>query len=306
LTDKYHHLTIEASSSPDNVGSFKIVDVTLSPNSVVLERYDGKVFVADSAVDWHFTAGAKITVLPGTYNPFDIPNSINDLEIEAWGDGNDVVIAGTDAVTTLINVAGCRNKIKGLRLEGGHPATGVGFAITGSDNVFEGNVYGTANRVSIASTAFRNKILDAPEDYRRTTYTVGVAQSRADYVGLAASGVYSFSSVLQNAINVANADSHIKEVRLGAGTYVLDSTVTVPANIIITGSGYGTHIQGDGTFSAFTLDTAGNQTVTGIRFDNFTYSMTASGATAGVFAYGNWLESAAIDTVISGQLTMNI
>ena len=301
VIDKYHYLTIYNASNPDNIGSFKIIDFygSLPTNSIILERYDGLSFVNEIDVYWQYTAGAKIWVLPGTYNPLSLSEAINDVDIEAWGAGNDTLITGSSTDSTLIDVLGNRNKISGFRLTGGNPSTGVGIRLRGSDNVIENNVYESANRIQIDSTALRNKILDAPEDYRRIAYTVGLSKSRADFVG-------SSSSVIQSAVDAASSDTHCNRVFIGAGTYTLDSTINVPANVTIIGTGHDTHIVGNGTFSAFTLNSSGNQTISGIRFDNFTYSLTGFFGTTGVFCYGCWLVSAAIDIVnISGQLTMN-
>jgi hypothetical protein len=84
----------------------------------------------------------------------------------------------------------------------------------------------------------------------------------------------------------------------------LTSTIDVPAGITLQGSGYETELLGDGLFPALTLNSSGNQTITGIRFNNFSDS--AIGPSAGVFMYGNWLESATINVNVAGSITMNI
>jgi hypothetical protein len=306
--DLYHYVNIiDSTPSGDNIGSYKIVDVIepLPSHSVVLERTDGLTFTDATSVQWEYVAGSKVIILPGTYNDFEIRKSLNDLEIEAWGNGSDVVITAASNVSTVVTVEGNRNRIKGLRLTGADPLNGIGFHVSGQGNTFENNVIETAKRYLFESTAVDNKVIGDYEDHARSFYSVGTSLSRADFVGTSTSGIYSFTTALQAAIDAAAEDTHIKEVRIGAGDFILIDTLTVPSNLKISGSGYYTHLVG-GSFAAMTLD-GGNQTISGIRFDTFTNCITAASAVSGVFAYGNWLESAPIDTVnISGNLTMNI
>jgi pectin methylesterase-like acyl-CoA thioesterase len=109
-------------------------------------------------------------------------------------------------------------------------------------------------------------------------------------------------AAIQAAVDAAAADPHIKNVYIGAGTYTFTATVTVPQGITITGSGYNTQLVGTGAFPAFTL-TTGNQTISGIRFNTFSFSLT--GPATDVFAYGNWLTAAPIGTV-TGSIADNL
>jgi len=251
-------------------------------------------------VYWGFVTGAKIWVLAGQYDAFAIPNYQNDIDIEAWGAGHDTMIVGDPLVSPLLELDGNRCRIKGFRFVGGIPITGIAVNITGENNVFEDNRYETANRFTFGAYAVGNQIYDAPEAIDRTYLTVATQPSRGDFVGTS-------DVVIQAALDEASIDSTINRVILGEGTWTLTTTIYLPANLTLEGSGYGTELVGTGVFPALTLTSGGHQTIKGIRFNNFNHSLTASAPVAGVFAYNNWLESAPIDAVnVTGSVTMNL
>jgi len=274
-------------------------------SSCFLERTDGISFINEGGltfggVNWDFTTGSKIWVLPGQYQPFSIPTSRNDIDIEAWGGGGDTMIVGTDLTTTLLQIEGSRCRVKGFRFCGGDPLACVAVRVNGSNNTFEANRYETAIRYSFGAKAVGNKVYDAPEAVHRTYLTVSAYPSRADFVG-------STHTAIQAAIDAAVVDSHINKVVLGQGEWILGSTITVPTGIILEGSGYGTKLTGTGLFPALTLASGDYQTIKCIRFNNFSKSLvSASGTLTKVFAYNNWLESAAIDSSVTGQVSQNL
>ena len=291
--DLYRYLCIQAGV---NIGSYRIITCAYPYTTITIERTDGLTFTSETDVYWYFTSGAKIWVLPGQYDTFEIPNYRSDIDIEAWGAGSDTVIVGDPTDSPLILVNGSRCRIKGFRFVGGVPSTGVAVQINGQNNTLESNRYDTARRVAFGAEARGNKIYDAQEAIDRTYLTVSTSLSRADYVG-------SSQVAIQAALNALSSDTQINRVILGEGTWTLTSTITVPTNVILEGSGYGTQLVGNGTFAALTL-TSGKQTVRGIRFNNFSNSLI--GPASGVFAYGNWLESAPINVNVTGATTMNI
>jgi len=247
---------------------------------------------------WYYWSGAKIWVLPGTYEPFTIPQNRCDIDIEAWGAGSDTVIVAEPTDAACITVAGHRNRIAGFRFAGGVPITGVGIALVGTGNTMENNRFETANRYSIATTAADNRILDGAENSQKTAYTVGVGPSRADFIG-------TDELPIQAAVDAADADPHIKRVIIGAGTYTLTAPVVVPAGLTIIGNGYSTEIVGTGVPATPAFQLLGdNHTISGIHFDNFSNSL--EGPAAGVFAYGNWLTSASISGLVTGSVADNL
>ena len=295
LRDVHRYLCIQAGV---NAGSFRIISVSLlGGTSAVLERTDGLTFSNETNVYWGFISGSKVWVLPGQYDTFTIPNYQNDADIEAWGAGHDTLIVGDPTDSPLIRIDGSRCRIKGFRFVGGTPSTGVAVELNGMDNVLESNRYETALRYAIGSGATGNQIYDAPEAVDRTYYTVSTFPSRGDFVG-------SSEVVIQAALDAAMLDDHINKVVLGNGTWTLTATIDVPAGITLEGSGYQTELLGDGLFPALTLDSGGNQTITGIRFN--TFSNAVVGPASGVFAYGNWLEFATINVNVTGAVAMNI
>jgi hypothetical protein len=302
LSDIHRYLCVQGGI---NAGSFRIISVdTIAGAYCEIERVDGGVFTNEAGtVFWRFFAGSKIWVLPGQYDVFNIPNFSNDIDIEAWGAGHDTLIVGSNTESPLVLLDGNRCRIKGFRFAGGVPTTGVAVQVNGTNNVFESNRYETGVRFAFGPDAFGNQIYDAPEAVDRTYYTVSTIPSRGDFVG-------SSEEVIQAALDAAMFDGHINKVILGNGTWTLTSTIYVPEGITLEGSGYLTELLGDGLFPALTLDasppTGGHQTITGIRFNTFSNSLIGS-PSAGVFAYGNWLEAAPIDVVsVTGSITLNI
>ena len=298
LRDLYRYVCIQAGI---NAGSFKITSIpVIGGSSAVLTRTDGLTFSNETGVYWGFVAGAKIWVLAGQYDAFTIPNYQNDIDIEAWGAGHDTMIVGDPLVSPLLELDGNRCRIKGFRFVGGIPITGVAVNITGENNVFEANRYETANRFTFGAYAVGNQIYDAPEAVDRTYLTVATQPSRGDFVGTS-------DVVIQAAVDEASIDSTINRVILGEGTWTLTTTIYLPANVTLEGSGYGTELVGTGAFPALMLTSGGHQTIKGIRFNNFNHSLTAAAPVSGVFAYGNWLESAPIDAInVTGSVTMNL
>jgi hypothetical protein len=232
-----------------NQGTWKVVAVT-GATTLTLQRDDGGSFVAESGVQWSLIVGTKITVLPGTYSSFAVPAAVNDLDLEGWGAGSDVVIS--DVSSPLISVEGSRCRLSGFRLEG----TGIGIEIDGRDNVFEKHRFSPSltGRYSVGVGAVGNRVLDAAENSDKSCFTVSPHPSRGDFVG--ASEV-----AIQAAVDAAAADPQLKRVFLGAGSYTLSATVVIPSGITVFGAGYGTVVAGDGTFPLFTLNAGGNQTV---------------------------------------------
>jgi len=273
----YRYINIQTGA---NQGDWKVVAVT-GATSLTLERYDGVSFTAQAGVQWSIVVGTKLIVLPGTYTPFTIGPNHNDVDIEAWGNGSDVILSGG---TPLLTVQGNRCRISGFRFEG----AGVAIEVTGQDNYFEKNRFANtlASRYQIDPSATGNSIKDSFENSERVAYTVSPLPSRGDFVG-------SNEVAIQAAVNAAAVDPQVKRVFLGAGVYTLNATVTVPPGITIFGSGYDTSVTSTlGTFPGFTL-TTGNQTITGINFSNLSNSL--YGPATGVYAYGNWLATAPIN-----------
>lgn len=301
--DLYKHVNINDAGNAVNIGSFQITDV-LSVTQVELTRYDGQVFIAETGLKWDFAAGSKIIVLPGQYNKSTIQANRNDVDLEAWGSGSDVLISGDIASPVLLTVNGNRCRVKGFRFSGGTLSTGVAIQVNGQNNTFEGNRFETALRYAFGSNAYGNQVYDAPEATSRTAYTVaGVTTtlnlSRADFVG-------SDQAAIQAAINAASADKHINRVVLGKGTWTLTATITMPSGLTLEGSGYGTLLTSvSGLFPALTLSTGGGQTVRGIRFSNFSNSLIGAVPVSNVFAYNNWLVSAPINGNVTGSM-MNL
>jgi len=286
----YRHLTI--STGPlGNRGSWKVIQV-LSATSVRLERFDGGSWTTSSGHVWDLLTGSKIWVLPGTYQNFTIQETKNDVYLQAWGSGSDVIIQGG---SPCILVKGNRCRISGFRLE--DPGTGI--QVTGSDNLFEGNRFGTnlTAKYLIDTTALRNRMLDSIENNDKVAYVVSTLPSRGDFVG-------STHAAIQAAVTAAGNDPHIKTVYIGAGSYTFAATVNVPASVTVVGSGYGTLLTGTGAFAAFTLNAAGGHTISGIRFNNFSNSLT--GPAANVFAQRNWLVTAPINGNVTGNTTGNL
>lgn len=297
VRDLYRYLCID---SGVNAGSYRIVECDPPYDEVTIERIDGLSFVNETGIYWNFTSGAKIWVLPGQYNVFSIPDDRNDIEIEAWGGGSDTMIVGDPSDSPLLQIDGNRCRIKGFRFVGGVPITGTAILVNGSNNTFESNRYDTALRFEFGPNAINNHVYDAPEAIDRSYLTVSTLPSRGDFVG-------SDETSIQDALYAAQADPHINRVILGKGTWTLTETINVPANLTLEGSGYDTELMGDGLIDALTLGVGGRQTIRGIRFNNFNYSISGGGAPiSNVFAYSNWLESAPIDGNVTGNTTMNI
>ena len=294
LRDLYRYICIMAGP---NAGTYKITSQTSS--SVTLTRYDGLSFTNETNVYWNFLTGSKIWCLPGQYDTFSIPNYRNDIDIEAWGGGSDTLIVGdwngVVGDSPLLQIDGNRCRIKGFRFVGGVPVTGIAIQVNGSGNLFEDNRYETAIRYGFGTYANDNQIYDTFN--QKTTLTVSNSSSYADFIG-------STDAVLQAALTACSNDSHINRILLDKGTWTLSSTVNVPTGVILEGSGYQTKLMGNGLFPALTLNSSGHQTVKGIRFNTFSNSLT--GPASGVFAYGNWLESAPINGNVTGSLTLNI
>jgi hypothetical protein len=308
VRDLYRYITV-TSSGLGNEGSYKIISI-VDPNTVSVIREDGGTFSNEGGVHWSFLTGAKIWVLPGQYDGgasnFNILSSINDVDIEAWGGGDDTLIVGDSLDNPLLSLAGNRCRIKGFRFVGGDPVNGIAIEVTGNDNTFESNVYDTAIRFDLIG--LRNRVFDAPEAQDRTSITVSTAPSRGDYVGMD-------EQVVQDAVIAAYNDPHINKVVLGKGTWVFNDPVQIPSGVILEGSGYDTVIMnGGGVSMAFDLlddgGGIGGQTITGIRFGAFPYSVSVSGvAVSEVIAYNNWIAGspAPIDVAnITGLLTMNL
>ena len=169
--------------------------------------------------------------------------------------------------------------------------------LNGQNNTLEDNRYDTAIRYAFGPYASGNQIYDAQESVDRTYLTVSTKLSRGDFVG-------SSQVAIQAALDALSSDLHISKVILGEGVWTLTSTINVPANVILEGSGYGTQLVGNGAFAALTLNASGKQTVKGIRFTTFSNSIL--GPASGVFAYNNWLETAPINVNVTGSTTMNI
>ncbi len=288
----YRYLCLQ---SGVNAGSYKIINCQDPFTEVTIERTDVLSFVNEFNINWNITAGAKIWVLPGQYDPVTIPAYRSDIELEAWGAGSDTLIVGKPTDTSLLRIEGHRCHIKGFRLAGGNPTTCVAVELSGTNNTLENNVYETPSRYVLTTTARNNKIYDSFESQERTYITVANLPSRGDFVGVS-------QQSLQDALNAL--DSHINKVVLGKGLWIFTSTIVIPSGVVIEGSGFATELRGDGSFPAFTLHSGGRQVVSNIRFNNFSRSL--SGSASGVFAYGNWLDAAPIDAAVSGHTTMNI
>lgn len=267
----------------NNTGSFKIVSIE-DATGIVVERDDSKpwdfTMPASASLTWNILTGAKIVVLPGTYTDFTIPQSRNDIDLEAWG--SDVILSGGDP---LITVEASRCRIAGFRFEG----TGVGIRVEGRDNIFERNIFRSdiTTRYDIVSTpmfpliegAVNTKIFGAPENLDKTCYTVASHLGRGDFVGLT-------GGCIQAAVDAAENDDQIKTVFIGAGNYSISSAINVPSGITIIGSGYNTVLTSTGSTIAFQL-TTGYQSISGLRFSGFTNYV--NGPATAVFARGNWL-----------------
>lgn len=306
--DLFRYLNINSASSlnPHNIGSFKVIDISGDFLSATLVREDTHIFVDEAlSITWDFTTGSKILVLAGQYPPFIIPIRRNDVDIEAFGGGTgDTMIVGGDLDTTLVQIEGSRCRIKGFRFCGGDPLTGVAIAVNGKNCTFERNSFDTAVRYEFGSEATGNRVFDSIEAQDRTCLTVGTMPSRADYVGTT-------GLVIQAAVDEAFYDHHISKVVLGRGTWTLTETINVPHGVMLEGSGYESELVGDGTFPALTLSDDDGQTIKGIRFNNFSSSLISVATNpllplTKVFAYNNWLESAPIDSSVTGSITMNI
>jgi hypothetical protein len=267
----------------NNTGSFKIVSIE-DATGIVVERDDSKpwdfTMPASASLTWNILTGAKIVVLPGTYTGFTIPQSRNDIDLEAWG--SDVILSGGDP---LITVEASRCRIAGFRFEG----TGVGIRVEGRDNIFERNIFGSeiTTRYEIVSTpmfplidgAVNTKIFGAPENLDKTCYTVASHLGRGDFVGLT-------DACIQAAVDAAENDDQIKTVFIGAGNYSISSAINVPVGITVIGSGYNTVLTSTSSTIAFQL-TTGYQSISGLRFSGFTNYV--NGPATSVFARGNWL-----------------
>jgi hypothetical protein len=278
----HRYITI---TSGTNQGTWKVTNI-INATQVTITRTDGGSFAVDSSITWSIAVGTKIVVLPGTYDPLVIPQGKNDIVVEAWGD---VVVTGS---SPLITVSGNRCRVSGFRLED----TGTGIDVSGADNVFERNMFSSTLSGKYSVTGTGNRIYDAAENSDKVAYTISVYPSRGDFVG-------NSEVAIQAAIDAADADPHIKRVFIGAGTYTLTNTVTIPAGVSVFGSGYVTNLVGDGSFAAFTL-TTGSQTISGIHFSNFSDSL--YGPATNVFADGNWLTSAPINANVTGFTSDNL
>ena len=292
--DLYRYICIQAGV---NAGSYRIITCNTPYTTVTIERTDGLSFTSGTNIYWYFTTGAKIWVLPGQYDTFSIPNYRSDVDIEAWGAGSDTLIVGDPTDSPLLQIDGSRCRIKGFRFVGGVPVTGVAVQINGQNNTLEDNRYDTALRYAFDTYASGNQIYDAQEAVDRTYLTVSTKVSRGDFVG-------NSQVVIQAALDALSSDTHLNRLVLGEGVWTLTSTINVPANVILEGSGYGTQLVGNGAFAALTLNASGKQTVKGIRFTTFSNSIV--GPASGVFAYNNWLETAPINVNVTGSTTMNI
>lgn len=282
--DLYRHVNVTEAASA-NVGAFRIVEV-LSSTSVRLERLDGGVFINESGLTWDFTAGAKIIVLPGQYQPFEV--SRNHVEIEAWPDVNVVGEVG-DSVIVSVTASFCR--IKGLRLCGGSP-TAYGFNVTGKFNTFNENIIETANRFNFVSLG---NLADSFESPDRSSITVSRTPSRADFF---ATGTQD-EVVIQRAITLAQSLG-ISTVILGDGAYSLSGQINLPPAMALLGSGFATVLTGNGTFPAISLDGDWNK-ICDIRFSTFSFSVT--GTTTKTFVDHNWLVNAPIDPNVTGLVS---
>jgi hypothetical protein len=292
--DLYRYICIQAGV---NAGSYRIIVCNSPYTTVTIERTDGLSFTSGTGIYWYFTTGAKIWVLPGQYDTFSIPNYRSDVDLEAWGAGSDTLLVGDPTDTPLLQVDGSRCRIKGFRFVGGVPVTGVAVQLNGQNNTLEDNRYDTAIRYAFGTYATGNQIYDTQESVDRTCLTVSTKPSRGDFVG-------SSQVAIQAALDALSSDTHLSKVVLGEGVWTLSSTINVPANVILEGSGYGTQLVGNGAFAALTLNASGKQTVRGIRFTTFSNSIV--GPASGVFAYNNWLETAPINVNVTGSTTMNI
>lgn len=291
-SDIHRYLTIKGVPG-GNTGSHRITS-WVDSNTVTLERVDGgPAFTNDTGLYWAFLSGSKIWVLPGQYSVgILIPQSLSDVDLEAWGGGDDTIIVAS----TPLTIDGNRCRIKGFRFVGSVEAVNI----TGMDCTFEANRYEAPIRFTFGPNAFGNKIYDAPENYSRTCLTVSTSPSRGDYVGLD-------EAALQAALDAAALDPSINKVVLGKGTWTLTSTLNMPADVTLEGSGYATQLLGDGLFPAVTLDLAGGQTIKGIRFTTFSNSVyVAAPNTTGAFVNSNWLEAATINPAVVGDLTQNL
>jgi len=287
INSLHRYITLQTGA---NQGTWKVVAVN-GATSLTLERFDGGVFTAEANVQWSLVVGTKLVVLPGTYTPITLGSTHNDVDIEAWGNGSDVIVSGG---TPLLKVDGSRCRVSGFRFED----SGVAVEVNGKDNFFEKNRFAPTltTRYQIGASATGNIIKDGFENSERVAYTVSPLPSRGDFAG-------NSQVAIQAAVDAAAADPQVKRVYLGAGTYTLTAPVVVPINITIFGSGFATTVVGDSTFPAFTL-TSGN-TISGINFINLTNSLL--GPATDVFAYGNWgMTTAPIHPNVSGSVTNNL
>ncbi len=274
--DVHRYIYIE---SDLNKGCYRIID--WDSGTITIER-DSGTFIDDTIVYWYLTSGSKVWVLPGRYLPFTISAERNDVELAAWGAGSDTLIVGDEPLV----VEGNRCLIKGFRFVNGVTAV----SLFGKDNTFEHNKYETTTRYSIDDAATGNKIYDAYESPDRTYVTVSTKPSRGDFVGTT-------EVAIQNALNMVADDEHINRVILGKGIWSISSTIEIPKDITLEGSGHATKLLGDGSIAALKLADDGNQTITGIFFKDFTNSIT-SDTNVKAIIYNNWLEDAPIDDAL--------
>jgi len=293
--DLWRHVAVTGAVNAVNQGSWRIIQY-INPTTVVVERTDGQAFIDETNLVWNYLAGSKIWVLPGSYAGFTVQESRNDLDIEAWGAGGDTIVIGDSLTSPLVTINGHRCRIKGFRFAGGVPSVGVAVQVNGTNNTFDDNLFQTGQRYAFGARATGNRVQDGPESPRSTALTVSTQGSRADYVG-------TDQASLQAAITAASLDP-LGRVSLGAGTWTLTAPVTVPANVTVQGSGYGTQLVGNGTFPALQLAAGGHQTVTGLRFTNFTNSL--AGTCTGVQVYGCWLGAPIAGTITASNTASNL
>lgn len=291
----FRYVNISSSAVSANFGSFRIKEI-VGRSEVLIERTDGRSFANETDIVCDIASGAKICVLSGVYDPFTIPTSRNDIELCAWGSGADTLIKGEADTQALLTINGSRCLIRGFRFAGGHPQTGVAVQVNGTHNTFIGNRYETVRAFSFGLHALGNRVHDSFESVSRTEITVGTSNSRADLVG-------STGSVIQEAIDLAAQDRHIKTVRLGEGQWTLSNSITVPGGLVIQGSGEKTHLKGNTSFAAFVLNTAGGQKVTNLRLSDFSFA--ATGPCTNVLLADLWLENTDLDPAVTQGVLVN-
>jgi len=293
--DLYRNVNISSAVEPANLGSYRITEI-LGRSEVLLERIDGRAFTDETEVVCDIVSGAKICVLAGVYDPFTIPTSRNDVELYAWGSGADTLIKGESDTEVLLTINGSRCLIRGFRFAGGHPENGLAVQVNGCNNTFIGNRFETAKTYAFGNHALGNRVHDSYEAVARTAITVGTSNSRADFIG-------STEEAIQAAVNLAAQDSHIKMVILGEGQWTLSASVSVPAGLVIQGSGEKTELLGDGSFAAFSLASDGGQKIGNLKLSDFTFA--AEGSSSNVLLADLWLHNTDLDPSVSQGEVIN-